>query len=142
MSFTFDESEDVFQKKIYPSSRYDNPGRKKHFRRTAAECHCWDAILHFMVKHGNQTISQVLTQKGHINLALLIRQVKSGHSERAFIASWFNNQSQQGMLCCSTILDQKRHINGLWHKPSNSRKTHFTGGEEIDSLEQNQGLKT
>ncbi|GFO31073.1 hypothetical protein PoB_005757800 [Plakobranchus ocellatus] len=66
--------------------------------------------------------------------------VKSGRSERASIASWFNNQSQQGMLCCSAILDQKRHINDIWHKPSNSRETHFTG-EETDFIEKNEGLR-
>ncbi|GFO42352.1 hypothetical protein PoB_006885700 [Plakobranchus ocellatus] len=80
------------------------------------------------------SISQVLTQKGHINGALLIRQVKYGRSERVSIVSWFNNQSQQGMLCCSAVIYQKRHIDGLWHKPSNSRENHFTGGEEIDLI--------
>ncbi|GFN85923.1 hypothetical protein PoB_001242900 [Plakobranchus ocellatus] len=162
MSFTFDESEDVFQIKIYPSSRYGNPGRKN--RRTAAKFHSWDAILHFMVKHGNQiftkslyiheawetlnlkfvfsqALSQVLTQKGHINRALLIRHVKSGRSERASIVSWFNNQSQQEMLCCSAVIYQKRHIDGLGHKSSNSRETHSKGGEETDFIEQNQGLR-
>ncbi|GFO06073.1 hypothetical protein PoB_003257800 [Plakobranchus ocellatus] len=87
-------------------------------------------------------ISQVLTQKGHINRALLIRQVKSDRSDGVSIASWFSNQSRQGMLCCSAILDQKRLINGLWHKPSNSRETHFTGGEETDFIEQNKGLRS
>ncbi|GFO24443.1 hypothetical protein PoB_005094800 [Plakobranchus ocellatus] len=54
MAFTFDESEHFFQKKIYPSSRYENQGKKKNFRRAAAKFHAWDAILHPMVKHGNQ----------------------------------------------------------------------------------------
>ncbi|GFO04202.1 hypothetical protein PoB_003070700 [Plakobranchus ocellatus] len=54
MVFTFDEFEHFFQKKIYPSSKYDNPGKKKNFRRVAAKFYSWDAILHPMVKNGNQ----------------------------------------------------------------------------------------
>ncbi|GFO25220.1 hypothetical protein PoB_005172500 [Plakobranchus ocellatus] len=42
MAFAFDEFEDFFQKKVYPSSRYDNPGGKKNFRRAAAKFHSWE----------------------------------------------------------------------------------------------------
>ncbi|GFO42246.1 hypothetical protein PoB_006875100 [Plakobranchus ocellatus] len=67
-----------------------------------------DLDLRDWVDLGDKAISQVLTLKSHTNGVLLIRWVKSGRSDGASIASWLNNQSQQGMLCCSAILDLKR----------------------------------
>ncbi|GFN83099.1 hypothetical protein PoB_000960500 [Plakobranchus ocellatus] len=37
MTFTFDEFEHFFQKKIYPSSRYDNPGKKEKFQASSCK---------------------------------------------------------------------------------------------------------
>ncbi|GFO32213.1 hypothetical protein PoB_005871800 [Plakobranchus ocellatus] len=37
MTFTFDEFEDYSQRKIYPSSRYDNPGKKEKFQASSCK---------------------------------------------------------------------------------------------------------
>ncbi|GFN76024.1 hypothetical protein PoB_000253000 [Plakobranchus ocellatus] len=86
MAFNFDEFEDYSQKKIYPSSRYDNPGKKKYFRRVAAKFHSWIAILYPIVKHGNQYLllkcpgEQVQEKLGETNHYLVILfKVKKPH---------------------------------------------------------------